>query len=66
MPCYVADLDPELRRLPNAGLRHVADIWLLSHPDLRNNTRLKLARSCVATAIRERDTLFRGDSYHAR
>ncbi len=60
LPCYVADQNPELRRLAQPDLRHVADLWLLSHPDLRDNARFSAARDCVAAALQRRHTLFCG------
>ena len=62
LPCYVADPDPTLRRLAKPDLRHVADLWLLSHPDLRDNARLGAARAVVSRALLRRDALFRGDA----
>ncbi|MFK7928581.1 MAG: LysR family transcriptional regulator [Myxococcota bacterium] len=61
LPTYIADPDPTLRRLQVPAVRHMADLWLLSHPDLRNNARLRLARSCVSDAIRAFAPIFRGD-----
>lgn len=61
LPCYVGDGDPSLRRLAKPDLRYVADMWLLSHPDLRNNARLTAARTCIAAALRDKVAYFRGD-----
>lgn len=62
LPCYVADRDPALRRLAKPDLRHLADLWLLSHPDLRDNKRLLATRECVFEALRRREPLFQGDT----
>jgi len=51
LPTYVGDPDPALQRLPAPDLRHVADIWLLYHPDLRDNARVRAARTCAETAL---------------
>ena len=61
MPTYVADRDPALRRLARPDLRHVADLWLLSHPDLRENARFRATRACISEALRDHSDLFRGD-----
>ena len=61
LPTYIGDPDPALRRLARPDLRHVADLWLLSHPDLRDNARLIAARECVAEALKSRAALFEGD-----
>lgn len=61
LPTYVGDGDPELARLAQPDLRHVADFWLLSHPDLRDNARVKAVRECIAAALSARTSLFRGE-----
>ena len=60
LPCYVADRDPALRRLAAPDLRHVANMWLVSHPDLRENARFRAARDCVIQALLRRESLFCG------
>lgn len=61
LPTYVGDAEPGLSRLPKPDLRHMADFWLLSHGDLRNNARLRAAREQITAALTERSALFRGD-----
>ena len=60
LPCYVADRDPALRRLAKPDIRHVANLWLVSHPDLRDNARFRAARDCVIQALRRHEMLFHG------
>lgn len=60
LPCYVADRDPALRRLARPDLRHVANLWSVSHPDLRDNARFRAARDCVVQALLRREPLFQG------
>ena len=61
LPCYVADRDPALRRLAKPDLRHVANLWLVSHPDVRDNARFRAARDCVIQALSRRRPLFHGE-----
>lgn len=61
LPTYVGDADPALQRLPHADLFHGADFWLLSHPDLRTNARLRAARRCLTEAFAASVDLFRGE-----
>lgn len=61
LPCYVGDRDPALRRLAKPDVRHVADLWLLCHPDLRDNARFLAARECVSQALLRREALFQGE-----
>lgn len=60
LPCYVGDPNPGLRRLAKPDLRRVADLWLLSHPDLRDNARFQAARTCIADALLAREDRFHG------
>lgn len=60
LPTYVGDPDPRLRRLAQPDLRHVADLWLLYHPDLRLNARVRAARNCVEAAIGSHVDRFHG------
>ncbi|MCA9713108.1 MAG: LysR family transcriptional regulator [Myxococcales bacterium] len=60
VPTYIGDGDPALRRLAKPDLRHLADLWLLSHPDLRGNARLSAARRCVTRGLAPQRWLFTG------
>jgi DNA-binding transcriptional LysR family regulator len=62
LPCYVADRDPALRRLAKADVKHVANLWLVSHPDLRDNARCRATRDCVIQALKRREALFLGQT----
>lgn len=62
LPTYAGDVTPELRRLEKTDLRHVADLWLLSHPDLRDNARLRAVRAGILEGLRRHDALFRGET----
>lgn len=54
LPCFFADGHLERRTAPEPGL----DIWVLVHPDLRRNPRLRLFRDMVVAALlRQRDRL---------
>jgi len=61
LPTYVGDAEPRLQRLAKPDLRHVADFWLLSHRDLRDNARLRAARASITSALTEHAPLFRGE-----
>ena len=60
LPTYIGDADPTLQRLESPGLRHVADLWILCHPDLRDNARVRAARACASEAIEAHAWRFRG------
>jgi len=65
LPTYVGDREPALRRLDRPDLRHVADLWMLSHPDLRDNARFRITRARVAEALRRHRPLFAGEGWCA-
>jgi DNA-binding transcriptional LysR family regulator len=60
LPTYVGDADPALQRLARPDVRHMADFWLLTHRDLRDNARLRVARELITAALTARMALFRG------
>jgi DNA-binding transcriptional LysR family regulator len=61
LPTYAGDADPGLTRLAKPDVRHVADFWLLSHRDLRDNARLRAAREAITVGLAEQGALFRGE-----
>jgi len=60
LPTYVGDTESDLVRMPQPDLRHVADLWLLCHPDLRDNARFRATRKRIVNAFKKRTALFRG------
>ncbi|MFT7625870.1 MAG: DNA-binding transcriptional LysR family regulator, partial [Myxococcota bacterium] len=61
LPTYVGDQQPSLQRLAQPDLRHVADLWILSHPDLRENARFRATRARVQETLRMHRPLFTGE-----
>jgi len=61
LPTYIGDRDGRLTRLAIPDLRHVADLWLLCHPDLRDNARVRAARRCAEEALLAHAGWFRGE-----
>ncbi len=60
LPTYVGDQEPGLRRLEKPDIMHVADIWILSHPDLRENARFARTRAHIAESFKRNQALFEG------
>jgi DNA-binding transcriptional LysR family regulator len=60
LPTYVGDSEPALVRLSRADLRHVADLWLLHHPDLKANARVQGARAAIRAAFAREQARFSG------
>lgn len=65
LPTYVGDPEPALMRLPQPDLRHVAEVWLLYHPDLKANARIQGARAVLRAGFARRQALLEGWSKNA-
>ncbi len=48
MPCFTVYNDPEIVRVPGAGIVHQSDMWVLTHKDLRLSARLRVLREVIA------------------
>ncbi len=48
MPCYLAYRDRDVVRVPEAPIVHTADIWVLTHKDLRLSARMRVLREVIA------------------
>lgn len=51
LPCYMADTQPDLYRMPPAKLQPHSDLWILTHEDMRNTARIRKFISFMADAI---------------
>lgn len=62
LPCFIADKRPALRRLgpPQAG--YAADLWLLTHPDLRQSPRVRLFLDFMAAELARLRPLMEGEA----
>ncbi|MFT5760251.1 MAG: DNA-binding transcriptional LysR family regulator [Alteromonadaceae bacterium] len=59
-PCYMADPVSELVRLPNSKPEPQFDLWVLTHPDLRNTPRIKVLMSYICNALKVKRNLIEG------
>ena len=60
LPTYVGEVEGSLQRLEPPELMHVADLWLLSHADLRDNARLRETRRRIVAAFEGHMAVFDG------
>lgn len=60
LPCFLGDPDPLLNRVGLDPPKQNFDIWLLSHPDLRDTARLRAFRDFIADAIAAKRDLIEG------
>ncbi|MEM7605685.1 MAG: LysR family transcriptional regulator [Myxococcota bacterium] len=65
LPCIVADRDPRLARIAPLDDLFRLDLWLLTLPQLRNNSRIRAFVQHMSEAISEQDALLKGVSADA-
>lgn len=59
--CYICDPDPRLIRLPKAPPPiPIADLWVLTHPDLKATPRIKLLMRFLTSALNGKRDLIEG------
>lgn len=54
LPCVIGDQDPNLTRVPPGGSFSSFDVWLLSHPDLRDTARIRVFREYITEKTAEK------------
>ncbi|MEH6347808.1 MAG: LysR family transcriptional regulator [Bermanella sp.] len=60
LPCFLGDKTPGLKRVPKAKPAINHEIWLLSHPDSREVTRLRRFREFVVELFESKQDLLAG------
>ncbi|WDD97202.1 LysR family transcriptional regulator [Thalassomonas actiniarum] len=61
LPCFLGDACEGIYRLPNAPVLLNHEIWLLSHPDLREVTRLRKFREFVVELFERKQAWLAGE-----
>ncbi|WP_029066291.1 LysR family transcriptional regulator [Labrenzia sp. DG1229] len=60
LPCFLGDPDPDLVRIPGMEPSRYLDIWVLTHPDLKNVARIRTFLRYAADAFKARSGLYLG------
>ncbi|MBN9669732.1 LysR family transcriptional regulator [Labrenzia aggregata] len=60
LPCFLGDPDPDLVRVPGLEPDRYFDIWILTHPDLKNVARIRTFMRFAADAFKARSGLYLG------
>lgn len=60
LPCFMADAQPDLHRMPPGTLRPHKDVWVLTHKDLRNTARIRKFTSFMSHALHNKRDLLEG------
>jgi DNA-binding transcriptional LysR family regulator len=58
LPCALGDANPALQRLSEPVVAQ--EIWLLTHPDLRNAARVRAVMNCIVDSFRRHEDLLLG------
>ena len=58
--CYMADPEPNLIRLPDIKPVPAQDLWILTHPDLRNTPKIKTLMAFLYTKLQSKKELIVG------
>jgi DNA-binding transcriptional LysR family regulator len=53
LPCFLADLDPNLQRVPYDGQRFARDIWMAVHRDLRRSPQVRAVMDFLLKIVTE-------------
>ena len=61
LPCFLGDAEPGLVRLGEPLAECDSELWLLSHPELRETVRVKAARQWLLKALSAQGALLAGD-----
>lgn len=60
LPCFLADPEPDLQRLSAYGAQTDAQIWVLTHPDLRGTARVRAFVDVMVSGFAQDEALFAG------
>ncbi|MFS2317690.1 LysR family transcriptional regulator [Maricaulis sp. D1M11] len=62
LPCFLCDLDPELVRVSDPEFVSRQDLWLLRHPDTKNNPRIRALMDHIIDNLPRLTPLLRGET----
>jgi DNA-binding transcriptional LysR family regulator len=54
LPCFVGDAIPGVIRIPGCESYSNYDVWMLSHPDLRDAARHRIFRAFIVDLFEQR------------
>ncbi len=61
LPCFLGDTEKKLSRISLISQDPVFELWLLTHPDLRNTTRMRALMSFLYESLVEHAELMQGN-----
>ena len=60
LPCFIGDADPDLARVPGAGLHMLGTVWLLTQGETRKTKRVRLFNDFVSRRLAAHGPLLAG------
>lgn len=60
--CYMAEQEPAMMRLPGAKVTPAQQLWILTHPDLRDTPRIKTLMQFLAAEMLSKKALVEGSN----
>ncbi|TRY33124.1 LysR family transcriptional regulator [Aliiglaciecola sp. M165] len=63
LPCFMGDIDERLIRIPPYSSEKKFELWLLSHPDLRKNTKVQTFVRFITQRMNAKKALIEGQRY---
>jgi len=63
LPCFIGDSDPTLSRIPPYTSEYKYDLWLLYHPDLRDNSKIQAITQFLYQCFEKHQALFEGKNF---
>lgn len=60
LPCFIGDHNPQLRRLTEPNNIFATNLWLLTHPDLRQSIRVRVFMDYFSAAITKMRSFLEG------
>jgi DNA-binding transcriptional LysR family regulator len=61
LPCFIGDVRPGLVRLGPPNPEFAADLWLLTHPDLRHSPRVRVFLDFLAAEVAKQRKIIEGE-----
>jgi DNA-binding transcriptional LysR family regulator len=62
LPCYLADPDPDVRRMSGVLSDLTSELWIVTHQDLKNTARIRAFLASVGDAIAAERRRFEGQA----
>lgn len=63
MPCFIADQDPSLIRVPDDRSEDAYELWMFTHQDLRHSSKVKAFMDAMVEAFQKLEPLLQGQTY---